>query len=159
MVLIFLGLMMPSIFNKDPLGTGQLLGLVDSPGGLHLQYEPQRQDTVEFVLEPFQSLEYRYLMDPEATMVFSWRASSDVFFDLSVQDLTREDHIESYLQGTAREQQGGYVAAFTGQHGWFWENRGFDTITLKLVTSGFYIHATETRLGSSTRRELAPTLD
>lgn len=159
LMLVLLGIILPAAYNRDPLGTGHLLGLVDAPGGLQRQFEPHRSDHVEFVLEPFQSLEYKYLMDQRSALVFSWRASGDLYFDLHADDGTQPDHSESSLQGVASTQMGTYIAPFNGMHGWFWENRTFDTVTLRLATSGFYIHATERRLGSSTDRTPAAALD
>lgn len=159
LMLLFLGIILPAAYNRDPLGTGQLLGLIDTPGGLQLQFEPHRTDDVEFVLEPFQSVEYKYLMDQSSALVFSWRASGELYFDLHADDRTRPDHSASSLQGVASTQMGTYIAPFNGMHGWFWENRSFETVTLRVVTSGFYIHATESRLGSNTDRTPAAALD
>lgn len=159
LMLVLVGIVLPAVYDRDPLGTGRLLGLIDAPGGLELQFEPHRSDDVEFVLEPFQSLEYKYLMDQRSAMVFSWQADGELYFDLHADDRTRPDYSESSLEGVASRQMGTYVAPFNGMHGWFWENRSFDTVTLRLVTAGFYIHATERRLGSSTDRTPASALD
>ena len=45
----------------------------------------------------------------------------------------------SYEQGRAvPEQAGELVAAFTGNHGWFWRNRTDAPVTLTLRTAGEY---------------------
>ena len=36
------------------------------------------------------------------------------------------------------EQAGALVAAFTGNHGWFWRNRSDAPVTLTLRTEGAY---------------------
>jgi hypothetical protein len=53
---------------------------------------------------------------------------------------------------------GTYEAAFNGMHGWFWENRGFETVTLRLKTSGFFVNATEYRGGGTSDRSPPPVL-
>lgn len=158
---LFVTIILPAEFGKDPLGTGRLLGLSGlgntTADALGTQYEYHKQDEVEFILEPFQSLEYKYLMDRGNGLVFSWTADGELYYDLHAEDMTsQDDYEESYAEGDAREYMGVYVAAFNGMHGWFWENRGFDTITLRLKVSGFFVHATEYRGGGSTDRRPAP---
>ena len=46
------------------------------------QAETHKSDRVEFILEPFQSVEYKYLMDMDASMVFSWVADGEVYYDM-----------------------------------------------------------------------------
>lgn len=123
-----------------------------APDSLTSQYEVHKTDELELTLEPFQSLEYKYLMDRGSALVFSWHADGELYFDLHAENTTVADHEESYAQGSASEQMGAYQAAFNGLHGWFWENRGFDTVTLRLNTSGFYVNATEYRGGGSSDR-------
>lgn len=120
------------------------------------QYEVHKTDEVEFTLEPFQSLEYKYLMDRGSSLVFSWQADGELYFDLHAENTTVEDYEESYAESLADHQMGVYEAAFNGMHGWFWENRGFDTVTLRLKTSGFYVNATEYRGGGTSDRSPAP---
>ncbi|WP_237133202.1 hypothetical protein [Pseudohongiella sp. O18] len=161
-LLLFLAVILPAEFGRDPLRTGALLGLDTmsntTADALHSQLEIHKSDEVEFILEPFQSLEYKYLMDLGQALVFSWEAEGELYFDMHADNITVENYDESYLQGNASSDQGMYEAAFNGMHGWFWENRGFETVTLTLKTSGFYIHATEYRGGSSMDRELQPVL-
>jgi hypothetical protein len=157
---LFVTIILPAEFGRDPLGTGRLLGLSGMAGttadALGTQYEYHKNDEVEFILEPFQSLEYKYLMDSGNGIVFSWTADSELYFDLHAENMTVEDYEESYAEGDAREDMGVYVAAFNGMHGWFWENRGFDTVTLRIKVSGFFVYATEYRGGGSTDRRPPP---
>lgn len=161
-LLLFIAVILPAEFGRDPLGTGQLLGLnplsATTADALNTQYEYHKTDDVEFILEPFQSLEYKYLMDLGNTLVFSWSATGELYFDMHAENTTVEDAEESYAQQVASEQMGAYEAAFNGMHGWFWENRGFETITLRLKTAGFYVNATEYRGGGTSDRSPAPVL-
>ncbi|MDP2380895.1 MAG: hypothetical protein Q8M35_10525 [Pseudohongiella sp.] len=159
---IFVAIILPAEFGRDPLGTGRLLGLSSmtdtTADALHTQLEFHKNDEVEFILEPFQSLEYKYLMDLGNALVFSWSADGDLYFDLHAENITVEDAEESYAQGVASQQMGAYEAAFNGMHGWFWENRGFETVTIRLKTSGFFVNATEFRGGGTSDRSPAPVL-
>lgn len=144
-LIIFLAVVMPAEFDRDPLGVGSVLGLkgmMNSHTSLNEQYEFHKSDEAEFVLEPFQSLEYKYLMDLGNTLVFSWQADGELYFDLHAENFTVPDGEASYAQGSSKQQMGSYDAAFNGMHGWFWENRTFQTVTLRIKTSGFYVSST-----------------
>jgi hypothetical protein len=153
---VFVTIILPAEFGRDPLGTGRLLGLSGLAGttadALNTQNEFHRQDEVEFILEPFQSLEYKYLMDQGQGLVFSWNADGALYFDLHAENMTVEDYEESYAEDTVSSQTGVYTAAFNGMHGWFWENRSFETVTLQLKVSGFFVSATEYRGGGTSDR-------
>jgi len=159
-IAVFVAIILPAEFGRDPLGTGRVLGLSGvsqtTADALQSQLEFHKTDDVEFILEPFQSLEYKYLMDQGNGLVYSWQADGELYFDMHAENLTVEDTEESYAEGDADRSMGAYEAAFNGMHGWFWENRGFDTVTLRLQTSGFYVHATEYRGGGSTDRTPEP---
>lgn len=160
----------PSVFDNQRL-QGLLAGAVltalialavlalrptsEHGGGLTPQYDVHKSDEVQFVLEPFQSLEYKYLMDRGAALVFSWEADAALYFDLHAVNTTAANAEHSYAQGEATQQMGHYQAAFNGMHGWFWENRGFELVTLTLKTAGFYVNATEYRGGGNTNRSPA----
>ena len=45
----------------------------------------------------------------------------------------------SYKKGKdVRQDEGTLEAAFTGQHGWYWKNRGQKPVTVELSTEGQY---------------------
>jgi hypothetical protein len=159
MTVLFVAIL-PAEFGADPLGTGDLLGLTALSRGENPfaeQLEVHRVDTVEFVLEPFQSVEYKYLMDLDASMVFSWVAGGELYYDMHAEPAgLGEEYAESFEQGSADRQMGAFAAPFTGIHGWFWENRTLNTIVVNLYTSGFYINSTVFRDGGTYDRDLEP---
>jgi hypothetical protein len=119
-----------------------------------------REDSVEFVLEPFQSVEYKYLMDLDAPMVFSWVADGEVYFDMHAEPAgLGEEYAESYEQGNADRRMGTLHAPFTGIHGWFWENRSLDTVVVKLQSAGFYINSTVFADGGDYEKQIAPVFE
>ena len=52
---------------------------------------------------------------------------------------------QSFDASPRRQADGSFVAPFTGIHGWYWENPGGETITVRLTTSGFYTSAHQFR--------------
>lgn len=141
LVLLFT-VVLPVEYQVDPLGTGRLLGLDalanagENP--LQLQLEPaHRSETVEFYLEPFQSVEYKYQMDLDATLVFTWEADGALYYDMHAEPAgLGVEAVRSFSQGTADRQSGSYRAPFAGIHGWFWENRGRRDVVIRLYSAG-----------------------
>ena len=149
---------LPAEYGIDPFGTGEMLGLTalsragDNP--LENQLEIHKTDEVEFILGPFQSVEYKYLMDLGSTMIFSWKATGELYFDMHAEPaLLGEEGAESFGIGTASEAMGSYHAPFAGIHGWFWENRSTEEVVLKLYTSGVYVNSTVFRDGGTFARQ------
>ncbi|MGI9249717.1 MAG: hypothetical protein ACR2PR_00730 [Pseudohongiellaceae bacterium] len=159
-LLLLLTVILPAEFGRDPLGTGELTGLTAlsrTANPLEEQFEVHRQDYREFELGPFQSVEYKYLMDRDTPLVFSWLADGELYFDMHAEPAgLGEDYAESFEQGNEMRRTGSYYAPFTGIHGWFWENRGSDTLTLRLYTAGFYQTATVFRDGGAYERAINP---
>ncbi|HBX99496.1 MAG TPA: hypothetical protein DEG93_03965, partial [Gammaproteobacteria bacterium] len=76
-LLVLLTTILPAEFGSDPLGTGGLLGLTAlsaEQNPFEERLEVHRSDYVEFELGPFQSVEYKYTLDLDAPLVFSWVA-------------------------------------------------------------------------------------
>ena len=162
-ILVLLIAILPAEFGSDPLGTGELLGLTalsrdENP--FEEQLEVHRTDYVEFELGPFESVEYKYLMDLESSMVFSWIADGEVYFDMHAEPAgLGEEYAESFEQGNTDRRMGSFHAPFAGIHGWFWENRGARTVLVRLFTSGFYQTSTVFRDGGSYERVIEPIAD
>lgn len=144
---------LPAEFGVDPLGTGKMLGITgmsssaQQVGALNMQDQAYFQDKYRIVLAPFESMEYKYRLEEGATMLFDWQASGDLVFDMhSEQDgIDPYEYAPSFAQGNASGAQGSYTAPFSGIHGWFWENRNMQDVTLEISTAGFYNAATEFR--------------
>jgi hypothetical protein len=161
-LLVLFTTILPAEFGVDPLGTGELLGLTalsrESP--LEEQLEGHRQDYAEFELGPFQSVEYKYLMDFDAPMVFSWSADADLYYDMHAEPAgLGEEYAESFEQGNAASKSGSYHAPFAGIHGWFWENRGSRTVLLRIYAAGFIQTSTVFRDGGDYERAIDPVLE
>ncbi len=162
-LVVLFSFILPAEFGRDPLGTGELfgldvLGLEENP--FEEQLEVHKTDYVEFTLGPFESVEYKYLLDMDASMLFSWVADGELYYDMHAEPAgLGEEYAESFEQGTADRRMGSFHAPFTGIHGWFWENRGSQTITVRLYSAGFYINSTVFRDGGDYERTLESVID
>ena len=98
---------------------------------------PQWKDEVTFVLTPGQGVEYKLRMKADAKAQFSWAAQGGVVnYDTHGDALGKSI---SYEKGRAVTAQAGELtAAFTGNHGWFWRNRGQADVTMSLKVAGDY---------------------
>lgn len=96
-----------------------------------------RSDEMSFVLTPGEGAEVKMPMQEGAQAQFYWTANGGkVNYD------THGDgggNSVSYEKGrSVAEQEGMLQAAFTGNHGWFWRNRGNEDVTVTIRTQGEY---------------------
>lgn len=98
---------------------------------------PEWRDEVSYTLAPGEGIEVKLVMEEGQVARFAWTANGGV--------VNYDTHADgggqsiSYEQGRAvPEQAGELVAAFTGNHGWFWRNRTDAPVTLTLRTAGQY---------------------
>jgi hypothetical protein len=96
---------------------------------------PEWRDEVSYTLNPGEGIEVKLAMEEGQVARFAWTANGGVVnFDLHGDGSGQNT---SYEQGRAvPEQTGDLVAAFTGNHGWFWRNRSDAPVTVTLRTGG-----------------------
>lgn len=99
---------------------------------------PGRQDQMTLTLTPGQGAEVKLVMKQGAVVNYAWVVEGGVVnFD------THGDgggQSASYEKGRSIPSDEGQIeAAFDGNHGWFWRNRGDVDVTLTLTTQGDYI--------------------
>jgi hypothetical protein len=98
---------------------------------------PLWRDEVTYTLAPTEGIEVKLAMDEGAVAEFEWTANGaalnhDTHGDGGGQNIT-------YAQGRGVPgEQGRLVAAFSGNHGWFWRNRTDEPVTFTLRTRGDY---------------------
>jgi hypothetical protein len=111
------------------------------------QTKGYQMDSREITLKAGEGLEIKYNMKKGAGMVYSWTASDKLLFEFhgepNVKPAGKEgtDYYETYDidNETGKDQaHGTFVAPSSGIHGWFWENKTPNAVTLKLVSAGFY---------------------
>ena len=147
-VLLLLGAVLPAEYGIDPLGTGKALGLLalSKPQPITAETGEYRLDGAELILHPSEWAEYTYRLEEGATLLYSWQATGTVSSNLhSAPDGAPVGYAESFESRETDQGHGSYQAPFPGIHGWYWENTGTETVTIRLDTAGFYSFAHESR--------------
>lgn len=148
---------LPAETGIDPTGVGKATGLskianpdasrflarglkrkgVFTPSETPLPAEAGASDHWEFELHPYESIELKYVIDKGGPINFQWSASAPLNYDMHAHPFNGGETLtESYGIGKADHLGGHYVAAFSGIHGWHWQNRGLEPVILKLTASG-----------------------
>lgn len=133
---------LPAEYGIDPLGSGRALGLLalapvdgDALSPASGRYVT---DTVNFELAPFESVEYKYRLEEGATLVFTWQASAEIVAELHGEpDDAAPGVAERFDLTRGAAAGGGFRAPFSGWHGWFWENRTMQTLSVSLDAAGY----------------------
>ena len=95
------------------------------------------RNEVDYTLDPGEGIELKLAMDEGEIAEFEWTANGSI--------LNHDTHGDgngqniSYEKGrSVPEQTGQLIAAFNGNHGWFWRNRTDDPVVVTLRTRGAY---------------------
>jgi hypothetical protein len=106
------------------------------------RYFPQltapRADTKEFQLAPFSSVEMGYVLDKDASLIYSWKSTAPISFDFHTDPTGRPEASDSFEIAETTGGQGGYVAPYAGIHGWYWENATDQKKTVTVTVTGFF---------------------
>ena len=166
--LILVAIVLPAEYAVDPLGTGARLGLLDLgvvgqqvealnsaasttvPGQAAIivgQERPFTRETVDFVIAPGEGMEYKYRLEKGEALLYSWKATAAVNYELHAEpDGGPRGYAQSYEKRDATQEASGTLnAPFSGIHGWFWENKTGQPVTVTLQSAGFYNLAHEFR--------------
>jgi hypothetical protein len=98
-----------------------------------------RRDEMKVTLAPNEGTEIKVTLEKGKSVNYVWwtnggKANFDVHGDSKQLDID----YHGYGKGSEQRKEGVIVAAFNGDHGWFWRNRTPETITVTLQTSGEY---------------------
>jgi hypothetical protein len=98
-----------------------------------------KTDRYTFELLPYEGIEMKYVLAEGAPMVFSWRTAAPVNVDMHSHPFEGGDALtESFVIEDLGSQTAVYVAPFTGIHGWYWQNRTLENVTLTLNATGAF---------------------
>jgi len=169
---------LPAEYGVDPLGIGRRLGLTamndtqrsleafqatrtTSAGGAPIvapQERAYQQETVAFTLAPKDSIEYKYRLDKGKALLYSWKATGPVNYELHAEpDGAPQGYAESFDKKDAQTAAAGTLTApFAGIHGWYWENSGATTVTVTLSAAGFYNMSHEFRKDVAPKTKIFP---
>lgn len=168
---------LPAEYGIDPTGAGKALGVTKlaepemneeqirgarRTGVLTLSEQPfereQWDDRWQVTLAPYDGIELKYTLDEGSAIDFQWQASDTVSYDLHSHPFEGGvDLTESYAIDSGDRMQGRYVAAFSGLHGWYWQNRTMSDVTVTIEAAGPIRGSTIFQSGGEQDRELAPT--
>lgn len=150
---------LPAETGWDPTGVGKATGLVKiaEPDNEELERgmarmarqevlllsdtppaaEPGVTDAWEYELAPYESIEFKYTAPEGARIAFRWEGSGLINYDMHSHPFEGGvEATEGFGVGEAQLMQGVYIAPFTGIHGWYWQNRSTDNVTVRLDASG-----------------------
>lgn len=167
---------LPAEFDIDPTGAGKALGLTElaepgmseeqirgakRTGVLTLSETPLERtewdDRWQVTLAPYEGIELKYTLDEGGAIDFAWEATDVVEYDLHSHPFDGGTELtEGYALGSGESQQGRYVAAFSGLHGWYWQNRTLAEVTVTIRASGAIKGSTVFQSGGQSERELTP---
>lgn len=168
---------LPAETGIDPTGLGEQSGLtqmanpeasaflerglkrkgVYTPSQAAPAAEPGASDRWVHVLHPYEEIELKYVLDRGAPVAFAWSADAPLNVDMHAHPFDGGEALtESYAVTKTDRQAGRYVAAFSGIHGWHWQNRTMGQVTLTLEASGKITGSKVLDGRSETDRPLSP---
>ena len=153
-------IILPSEYGWDPLGTGAGLGLMELAGEdgtpLTLQAAGPYSDSIAFALAPYESVEYKYRLEADDTMIFEWRANEEVLVDMHAEpDGAAPGYAQTFNKTRTTHGKGSYRAGFDGIHGWYWQNRTQEDVIVTLKAQGFFTESLEMGNGRSNTRQFS----
>jgi hypothetical protein len=113
----------------------------------HERSEAFRQETTRLEIEPGEGMEYKYRLEPGDTVLYSWQSDLPLHVEMHSQpdDAPFRYANSLKLNDALTESHGSFTAPYPGIHGWYWENRSIDIITVTVTSAGFYRESQEFR--------------
>ena len=175
--LVLVMFVLPAEFAVDPTGVGAKTGLLPlgvtgqqvealtatagsgATAGAAIvvaQERPAQQETVNFALAPGEGMEYKYRLDKGEALLYSWKSTAPVDVEFHAEpDGGPAGYAQTYEKVPQRtEASGTLTAPFPGIHGWFWENKTSEPVTVTLTASGFYNMSHEFRANTPTKNKM-----
>jgi hypothetical protein len=164
--LLFVAVILPAEYHKDPTGFGRVAGLDRLAGPKQVTVAasaaastvtatkfyatPFRSDFVDIALSSANDnlegseLEYKVKMKAGDSLIYSWTAPDitdpeEFYFDFHGESPPApEVKVVEYLQSTGKASNGMLVAPMDGVHGWYLQNQSAAPVVVRLKLSGFY---------------------
>lgn len=127
---------------------GQAVPLASGENFITREAAP-KSETLEFTLDADASVEYKAIMKQGDSIAFRWSTDGgEAYYDFHAHDdAFGPEFFSRYDEGEGTERSGAIVAAYDGQHGWFWLNLEGEPTTITLEVSGFFDEVVEIDLG------------
>jgi hypothetical protein len=98
-----------------------------------------KTEILEIALDLDATVEYKALMQQGDSISFRWSTDGEAYYDFHAHDEAfGNEFFTRYAEGEGSSSAGSIVAAYDGQHGWFWLNISDAPITITLEVMGFY---------------------
>jgi hypothetical protein len=102
-----------------------------------LRTAPYWNDTLSVTLAPGKGAEVKAMLKAGDGIVFHWKATGDVALDMHGERPDAKGTWTSYaVERAQREASGTFIAPFDGSHGWYWQNRGTEPVTVDIQVAG-----------------------
>ena len=162
-IIILLVAVLPAEFDIDPTGLGEKLGLtvlsktaettakptvISCPDPSLENKDPedkqiqttQWKDSVIITIPAKKGLEYKFNISKGETLEFIWNTDgAKLYFDFHGEpEGDKTGYFKSFKESTQSQSSGTLSVPFTGSHGWYWENKTNQAVTVILKTSGNY---------------------
>ena len=96
-----------------------------------------RADEMEVTLAPNEGTEIKVELAKGKKVKYRWASNGgSANFDLHGDSKKLNIDYHSYSKGSEQKSEGVLIAAFDGNHGWFWRNRTSSTLTVTLKVNG-----------------------
>lgn len=154
---ILITTVLPAEYGVDPTGIGKALGLTalsrtgetaaqeqatpPSAAETVIAYDaPYQSREMSLTLQPNEGAEIKALMRAGESFVFGWTTDGGaVNFDMHGEKQNAGDEFSSYWKDRDQsEAHGRFIAPFDGTHGWWWKNRGSESVTVTVKMSGYF---------------------
>jgi hypothetical protein len=110
--------------------------------------EAFKTETITVVIDGNGRVEYKALMQQGDSIVFRWSTDGgQVYYDFHGHDEAfGPKFFTRYNEGEGAQDAGSFVAAYSGQHGWYWKNLEAEKMEITLAVAGFYDEIVEFKL-------------
>jgi len=138
----------PDDVNIEYDDFGQALPMADGDNFVANDGE-LKSETLTINLDVDEAVEYKALMQQGDSITFAWRTDGgQAYYDFHGHDESfGPEFFTRYDDGEAAARSGSIVAAYGGQHGWYWPNLEDGPPTITLDVSGFYDEVVEIDMG------------
>ncbi len=152
-IIILLVCVFPAEYNIDPTGLGEKMGLtalaiktdkltvISCPEKIDSDNQKFKwQDAVSITVPAKKGLEYKFSIKKGEVFEFSWNTGGEkIYFDFHGEpEGNTNGYFKSYKIDTQNQSSGSLQIPFTGSHGWYWENKSNQPVTIILKTRGNY---------------------
>lgn len=138
----------PGDVNVEEDDFGQPLPAADGENFIARDGEPKSESlTITIGLD--ESVEIKALMQQGDAIAFRWSTDGgEVYYDFHAHnEAFGPGFFSRYDEGEGTSRSGAIMAAYTGQHGWYWLNIADGPTTVTLEVSGFFDEIVEIVLG------------